>query len=71
MDSSLLTEDGTMYVGTTAGALVQVDHRGPGVNATYLGKPYVAPRMKGFDRGSRRTDLRGQRGRLRYAFLHV
>ena len=51
MDSSLLTEDGTMYIGTTAGALVQVDHRGPGVNATYLGKPYVAPRMKGLIEG--------------------
>jgi len=49
IDSSLLAKDGRLYIGTAAGVLAQVDHRGPKV--TYLGKPWAAPRMKGLIEG--------------------
>jgi hypothetical protein len=45
MDTALTTRDGTLFLGTAAGALVRLDHRAPSV--TYLGKPFAAPRMKG------------------------
>ncbi len=49
IDSSLLTKDGRLYIGTSAGVLAQVDHRGPKI--TYLGKPFPAPRLKGLIEG--------------------
>jgi len=45
IDTALTTRDGTVYLGTPKGALIEFDPRGPW--ATYLGKPYAAPRMKG------------------------
>jgi hypothetical protein len=49
IDSSLLTKDGRLYIGTSAGVLAQVDRRGPKI--TYLGKPLAAPRLKGLIEG--------------------
>jgi hypothetical protein len=49
IDTALRTRDGSLYVGTAAGALVQLDPSGP--RAHYLGKPLPFPRMKGLVEG--------------------
>jgi hypothetical protein len=45
IDSALLTKDGDLYVGTIAGALVQLKYRP--LEIKFLGKPFSAPRLKG------------------------
>ena len=50
MDTALTTRDGSLYLGTAAGALLLLDPHGPQV--TYLGKPYAAPRLKGLLEGT-------------------
>ena len=49
IDTALLTRDGALYIGTAAGALAQVDHRGPEVSVTYLGQALRCAPHEGAD----------------------